>query len=156
MRTAEFSDPKIVSVEAGFLVIGVGVVAQHHSDARVDDLRVDAIAVLVCHSRLRIPTAALQIGEFHGRRGTRQLLGRLARRGHEANRNGILHSGDLKNIATLFVMNNARSVGLIFLVDTRQICIRRFHDMRVGGNDRFRYDLLRHNPLLLRVLNPVA
>ena len=51
--------PAVVSVEAGFLVIEVRVVAEHHAHARIDDLTVYAVTRLVLEPGIGIPTAAV-------------------------------------------------------------------------------------------------
>mgnify|MGYP003693939609 CR=1 FL=1 len=49
-------EPAVVGVEAGLLVVEVGMVADHHADRRIDDLGSDAVPVLVGQPRLWGPS----------------------------------------------------------------------------------------------------
>ncbi len=57
----ELGEPQVVRVEAGLLVVGVGVVAEQHPDRRVQHLDRDAVAILLDEARLRVPTARVQL-----------------------------------------------------------------------------------------------
>src|SRR6185436_19684532 len=84
VRRAVFGDPAVVGVEAGLPVVEVAVVADGHADRRVEDLGGDAVALLVGEARLGIPAAAMEVLE--ARVEEADLLGRLARRGDDAER----------------------------------------------------------------------
>ena len=60
-RIAEDGQPAVVGVEAGLLVVDVPVQAEHHADARVDDLGVDAVPVLGGQPLSRVPAAGLEV-----------------------------------------------------------------------------------------------
>src|ERR1700687_2436758 len=81
MRGAVLADPQVVRVEAGLLVIEVAMVAEDHPDRRVDDLGGDAVAILVGHARVGIPTTAMHLLALCANR--LELLGVLAGGGSE-------------------------------------------------------------------------
>src|ERR1039458_6889793 len=76
LRGTVGGDPAVVGVEAGLLVVAVAVVADLHADSWVDDLGAHAIALLVGHSRFRVPAGPVKVAEAHAHYP--YLLGRLA------------------------------------------------------------------------------
>src|SRR6202050_1636146 len=59
MRGAVLAYPEVVGVEAGLLVVKVAMVAEDHADGRVDHFGGDAVAILIGHARVGIPSAAM-------------------------------------------------------------------------------------------------
>src|SRR5258708_3430533 len=59
VRGAVLAYPQVVGVEASLLVIEVAMVAEHHADGGIDDFGGDAVAILVGHPRIGIPSAAM-------------------------------------------------------------------------------------------------
>src|SRR5215469_5542073 len=129
MGAAVFGDPEIVGVETSLFVIGVWMIAEDHTDAGIDDLGGDAVAVLVGNSRLGVPCAGSQFVELGASGGTGQLLGSLARRGDKAHRDRIFHSIDDVGIAALVVPYDARGDVFVLAVDPRNVSIGRLHDV---------------------------
>ena len=60
-RRLELGHPEVVGVEARLLVVGVGMVAQQHADARVQDLGRHTIAILLTETCQRIPPPGVQL-----------------------------------------------------------------------------------------------
>ena len=85
-------EPAVVGVEAGLLVVEVGMVADQHADRGIDDLGGHAVLVLVGEPRRGIPAAAVQILEF--RAPYADVLGRHAGGGDQAHRHRRLHAVD--------------------------------------------------------------
>ena len=63
MRRGVLADPAVVGREARVLEVEVRMVAQHHADRRVQDLRGHAVAILIGQPRVRIPAAPMEILE---------------------------------------------------------------------------------------------
>src|SRR5438874_710823 len=134
VRRAIRAEPAVVGVAAGLLVIEVAVVADGHADGRIDDLGRDAVALLVGHPRLGIPTAAVEILEARAHEA--DLLRRLARGGDDAERDRHLEPLDHEDVAhPLDVLDVRRAVAelRVDVVDER---VRRLGDVRVGRDDR--------------------
>ena len=93
---AVLGDPAVVGVEAGLLVVDVGVVAEHHADRRVDDLGGDAVAVLVGAAGPPGPSRR-GAGPRSATPSTRDLLGRLAGGGDQAHRDRLASCPSMTN-----------------------------------------------------------
>jgi hypothetical protein len=133
MRGAILRDPQVVGVHAGVLVVEVLVIAEDHSDRRVDDLTAHAVAILVGDARVRVPTAAVEFLELHAE--DRDLLGLLAGGGNEAERHRRLHARDHEEIAALVVGGEIRRSVAVLGVDPVDIGVGGLGDVRVGRHD---------------------
>ena len=133
MCAAVLREPEVVGVEAGVLVVEVGVVAEHHADRRVDDLGRHAVAVLVGQPRVRIPAPAVHVLEPRPEHG--QLGGILARAGHQAHGNGPRQALDDEQVSALVVPHDTRGAVLEAAIDAVHVRVRRLGDVRVGRDD---------------------
>jgi hypothetical protein len=91
------------------LEVEVRMVAQHHADRRVQDLRGHAVAILIGEPRVRIPAAPMEILEPDAEHG--QLLGTLAGRGTRPIGIGFESPVDDEEIAALRVTHDVRRAG---------------------------------------------
>ena len=134
---AVLGDPQVVGVEAGLLVLEVGMVAEHHADGRVEDLRAHAVALLVGQAGLGVPAAAVQVLEAGAEH--RELLGLLAGGRDEPHGNRLVEPVDDEHVPPLGVAHQPRRAVLEAVVDAVDVRARRFGDVRVGGDDRGRH-----------------
>src|SRR5271156_2218991 len=130
MRGAVLAYPKVIGIEAGLLVVEVAMVAENHADGRVDDFGGDAVAILVRHARVGIPSALMQLLEL--RAGGPEIFRVLAGGGGERDVNRTREVLDDKDVAELLVMNHVRSSILILVIDSIDIGVGRLGDMGVG------------------------
>jgi hypothetical protein len=137
MRRGVLADPRVVGREARVLEVEVRMVAQHHADGRVQDLRRHAIAILIGQPRVRIPAAAMELLEPGAEHG--QLLGTLPGRGHQPHRDGLRKPLDDEEITALRITHDVRRTVAEFRVDPVDVRVRRLGDVRVGGDDRLRH-----------------
>ncbi len=138
MRVAIFSDPQVVGVEAGFLVVEVAMVTQHHPDGGIDDLGGDAVAILVGHPRVGIPSAAMHLLEFAAT--DFEILGIAAGRGGKPDIHRTREILDDKHVAELVVADHARRGIFIFGIDPIDVGPGGLGDMRIGGDNRLLHD----------------
>ena len=104
-------------------------------DGRVDDLAAHAVAVLVGQAGVGVPAAPVQLVEVHAQHG--DLLGRLARRGHQAHgHRASAIPGITKQVAGLVVVAQVRGPVAERRVDVVDVAVRRLGDVRVGREDR--------------------
>ena len=137
MRRAVLGDPPVVGVEAGLLVVEVGMVAEHHADGGVEHLRAHPVHVLVGEARVGVPAApvhVLESGPEHPER-----LGGLAGRGHEAHRDGLVHPVDHEQVAPLGVAHHVGRPLAEAPIDPVDVGIRGLGDVRVRRDDGFRH-----------------
>ena len=140
VRRRILADPLVVRREARVLEVEVRMIAQHHADGRVEDLRGHAVAILIDQPRVRIPAAAMELLEPDAEHG--QVLGPLPGRGHETHRNGLREPLDDEEIAALRIAHDVRRAIAELRVDPVDVGVGRLGDVRVGGDDRFRHDEL--------------
>ena len=127
MGVAELREPQVVGVEAGLLVVEVGMIAEHHADGRIDDFRRDAVALLVGHARLGIPSAAMQVLELDAEHG--ELLGALAGGGGQADRDRAAHPVDHEDVAEFFVAYHPRRDVFELVIDPIDVSAGRLGDV---------------------------
>ena len=125
-------EPAVVGVEAGLLVVEVGMVADQHADRRIDDLGGHAVLVLVGKPRRGIPAAAVQVLEF--RAPYADVLGRHAGGGDQAHRHRRLHAVDEVDVAHAFLVDDVRRLLAPRRVDVVDVAVGRLGDVGVGGN----------------------
>ncbi len=124
-------EPAVVGVEAGLLVVEVGMVADQHADGGIDDLGRHAVLVLVGQPRRGIPAAAVQILEF--RAADADVLGRHAGRGDQAHRHRRLHAVDEIDVAHAFLVDDMRRPLAPRRIDVVDVAVGRLGDVRIGG-----------------------
>jgi hypothetical protein len=134
VRATELGDPEVIGVEAGLLVVEVGVIADHHPYGGIDDLRRDPVAVLIGEAGVGIPAAAVQLLEADAPHG--QLARVLTRRRDEPHGYGLGHAVDHEDIASLGVPHDVRRAVAEAPVDAVHVGARRLGHVRVGGDDR--------------------
>ena len=113
------------------------MVADHHSDRRIDELGRNAILLLVRNAELGVPAALPQV--FEGDAVCRDLRRILAGGGHQPHRNWRPHTIDDESIANLVDPLDARRAITEFGINVINIAMRRFGDVRIRG-----YRLLDH------------
>ncbi len=133
MRRAVLGDPEVVGVEAGLLVVEVAMVAEHHADVGIDDFGGDAVAILVGHPRVGIPSAAMHLVELRAYRS--QLARILARGRRERDVDRTREVLDDEHVAELLVVNHVRRRILVLVIDSIDVSVWRLGDMRIGGDD---------------------
>ena len=131
-RVAEARQPSVVRLEARPLVVGVGVVAQHHPHGRVDDLRGHAVAILILEPRGRIPPTAVHLLEADA--GDADLLGGLAGGGDETHRYRSTHPFDREAVAYPFDEDHPWRTITERRVDEVDVGLGWLGDVRVGGD----------------------
>ncbi len=151
MRRAVLANPQGVLVEARLLVIEVTMVAEDHPDRRVNDLGGDAIAILIGHARVGIPSAAMHLLELCANR--LELAGVFASRCRQRDVDRAWKILDQKNVAELLVMNHVRGGVFVLRVDPVHVGTGRFGDMGIGGDNWFLHRL-NLDWLRLRARNP--
>src|SRR5260221_13710420 len=130
MGRAVAGEPAVVRVEAGLLVVGVAVVAQHHADARVDDLSGHAVAVLGGHAGLWVPAAAVQVVEPRAQQ--LDLLRLLAGGRDRAEYDRLLHPVDDEALTeALAEVDQSRRPVAPRGIDVVDVAVGRLGDVRV-------------------------
>ena len=126
-------DPLVVGVEAGLLVVDVGVVAQEHPDRRVEHLGLDAVAVLLGQPGHRIPAARVQLvpADIDVRA---DLVPAAAGGGHHAVRDHRAPVVDRHGRAHHVVRDRDRRPVAVGRIDERQVAVAGLGDVGVGGD----------------------
>src|ERR1700685_3615332 len=133
MRGAVLAYPEVVGVEAGLLVIEVAMVAEDHADRRIDHFGGDAIAILIGHARVGIPSAAMHLRKL---RADRPQLARVLARGRcQRDVDRTREVLDDEHIAQLLVVDHVRSGILILVIDSIDVSVGWLGDMRVRGDN---------------------
>src|ERR1700722_10049136 len=133
MRGAVLAYPQVVSVEACLLVVEVAMVAEDHADGGIDNLGGDAVAILVGHPRVGIPSALMHLLEL--RAECSQLARVLARGRRQRDVDRTREVLDDEHVAQLLVVNHVRHRILILVIDSIDVSVGRLGDMRVGGDN---------------------
>ena len=138
VRRAVLRDPAVVGVEARVLVVEVRVIAEHHPDGRIEDLRADPVHVLLAEPRLGIEAARVHV--LHPGAEHPELLGGLARGGDEPHRDGLVHAVDDEEVAALGVAHDVGRPVAKAPVDAVDVRARRLGDVRIRRDDRLGHD----------------
>src|SRR5262249_39921976 len=133
VRGRVLADPLVVRRKARVLEVEVRMIAQHHADARVEDLRRHAITILIGQARVWIPAAAMELLEPGAEH--RQLLGALAGRRHEPHRDRLVQPLDDEEVSALFITDDVGRAIAELRVDPGDVRVGRLCDVRGGRDD---------------------
>ena len=127
MCGAVLRDPAVVGIEAGFLVVEVLVVAQQHAHRRIYHFGRDAVAILIEQTRVRIPTAAMQILELDA--GLGDLVRQFAGGRHEPEMNRPVHAVDDEHVAVVVRRDDVRRAVAKRAIDVLRVRIGMLGDV---------------------------
>ena len=110
-------------------LIGCGQTAMRSPEEGIEDLRADAVAILVGEPRVGIPAATMHVLELHAR--DRELLRTLPGRRKQAHHDRPLHAIDDEHVALVRVDHVRRGV-FVLVVDTIHVRAGRLGNVRIG------------------------
>ena len=104
------------------------MIAEQHSDGGINNLRGDAIALLVRHPRVRIPSSAMHLLELHA--ADRELAWpTLPAAASKSHRHRTLHAVDHEHVAHFRIANHVRRAIAEFAIASIDVSAGRLRDV---------------------------